>query len=865
MKNSKERKVRLPIHFKPERYKISLQPDLDKATFTGEEVISFDLSKPEDKIILHSDELVVRSAEAKIGAKTFKAVGLSYDRHSETVTFSFSKKIPKGKGELHFSFDGILNSKMRGFYRSRYQIGGQDHFMATTQFEPTHARQAFPCVDEPAVKAIFDVTLIVPKDHTAISNTIPSVVREHESGFQMVEFEATPKMSTYLVAFIVGKFEVVEKKTSGGTMVRVFVTPGKKHQADFALQVAVKTLSFYEDYFGIKYPLPVMDMIAIPDFASGAMENWGAVTYRETAILFDPDKSSSAAKQWIALVIAHELAHQWFGNLVTMEWWTHLWLNEGFASYIEYLAVDKIFPKWGIWTQFVHSDLGRAMSLDSLQNTHPIEVDVHHPSEIDEIFDAVSYSKGASIIRMLADYLGEENFRDGLRRYLKKHSYANASTEDLWSAFEHVSGKPVRHIMDNWTKQPGFPVVKVESLNNKIKLTQSRFFSSSLEKKKSINKSEKKTVWKIPMNIRRSSTKKIQTFLLDKKSKEINLSLKAGEWASLNAGTSGMYRLNYPLPMLENLESAVKHKSMPAYERFSFQDDAFALAESSETSVVPALELAKAYQQEEDYTVWASLAANLNTVQSLIAEEKYSKNYSAYMLDIFADLAKRVGWEPRKNEGHTDPMLRSLALFAVGHAGDKKTIQKARQLFELNKKGKITLDPNLKGVVYALVAENGGAEDYEWFMKRHQVEELPEEKNRLLYNLARFKDKKLIQRTMEYSFSEHVRPQDTPAVFAYVGDNRFGADLAWEFTKDNWDEILERYGKGGHMLPRLVKPAVVFTSKKKAEDIRKFFKTHDAPGAERAIEQVIEKIYSNADWLTRDKNKIKAWLNKNSY
>ena len=318
MKNSKAKKVRLPIHFKPERYKILLHPDLEKATFTGQEVISFELSKPENRIVLHSDELMVRSAEVRINKKSFIA-GISYDRKSETVIFSFSQKLPVGMGELSITFDGILNSKMRGFYRSRYEIGGKEHFMATTQFEPTHARYAFPCVDEPAVKAVFDVTLIVPHDHTAISNTIPSAVREHESGYKLVEFEATPKMSTYLVAFIVGKFEFIEKKTPGGTMVRVFVTPGKKKQADFALQVAVKTLAFYENYFGIKYPLPVLDMIAIPDFASGAMENWGAVTYRETAILFDADGSSTAAKQWIALVIAHELAHQWFGNLVTLK------------------------------------------------------------------------------------------------------------------------------------------------------------------------------------------------------------------------------------------------------------------------------------------------------------------------------------------------------------------------------------------------------------------------------------------------------------------------------------------------------------------------------------------------------------------
>ena len=272
--------------------------------------------------------------------------------------------------------------------------------------------------------------------------------------FKTVRFTPSPEMSSYLLAFIVGHFEYIEKKTKEGVLVRVFVTPGKLKQAEFALDVAARTISFYSNYFGIPYPLPVLDLIAIPDFAAGAMENWGAVTYRETAVLVDPLETSTHNKQWVALVIAHELAHQWFGNLVTMEWWTHLWLNEGFASYMEYVAIDKLFPKWKVWTQFIFIEQGRGLSLDGLKNSHAIEIDVNHPAEISEIFDAVSYSKGASVIRMLAEYLGENNFRKGLKHYLEKHAYKNASTNDLWDAFEKVSDKPVKRIMTNWTRKP---------------------------------------------------------------------------------------------------------------------------------------------------------------------------------------------------------------------------------------------------------------------------------------------------------------------------------------------------------------------------------------------------------------------------
>src|SRR3989338_4959221 len=336
---------------------------------------------------------------------------------------------------------------MRGFYRSQFEHEGRTKYIVTTQFESTDARRAFACVDEPSAKAVFDVTLIVPKHFCAISNTYETSVKEHKSGYQIIEFAPTPKMSTYLLAFIAGEFEHIEAKTKEGITVRVFATPGKIHQAKFALDVSVKTLSYFSDYFKVPYPLPVLDLIAIPDFPSGAMENWGAVTYRESAILVDSDHSSLQNKQWVALVIAHELAHQWFGNIVTMEWWTHLWLNEGFATYIEYLAVDKLFPKWDIWTQFSTNDLGRALHLDALLNTHPIEIPVHHPDEIGEIFDEVSYAKGASVIRMLASYLGEKDFRAGLHHYLKKHSYKNTETLHLWQAFEKVSGKPVAKMM----------------------------------------------------------------------------------------------------------------------------------------------------------------------------------------------------------------------------------------------------------------------------------------------------------------------------------------------------------------------------------------------------------------------------------
>ncbi|MDO8639125.1 MAG: M1 family metallopeptidase, partial [Candidatus Daviesbacteria bacterium] len=492
--------IRLPSYIKPERYKIRLNPNLDEFIFTGEETIYFILEKAVNKITLHSAELEIISAEFIHTNKEVWAGKISYDEKAETVTLTFPKKLPTGKGKLHLTFKGILNEKMRGFYRSKYEVEGKIKHLATTQFESTDARRAFPCFDEPAQKSIFEVSLVIPSNTRAISNTVETVVGEHLPGYQVVEFAPTPKMSTYLLAFIVGEFDYIESKTEQGVKLRVFTTPGKKEQAKFALKVGIKCMDFYHHYFGVPYPLEVLDMIAIPDFAAGAMENWGAVTYRESTLLVDEERSSTANKQWIALVIAHELAHQWFGNLVTMQWWNDLWLNEGFASFVEYLAIDSIFPDWDIWTQFVLNEMGDAFSLDSLKNTHPIEVPVFHPSEISEIFDKVSYAKGAVVLRMLWQYLGEKDFQKGLQVYLKKYSFGNASTKDLWDVLEKVSGKPVGKVMKNWTQKAGHPVVNVEFRikNSELRLIQSRFFSSPISKKES----KDKTIWSIPIRVK---------------------------------------------------------------------------------------------------------------------------------------------------------------------------------------------------------------------------------------------------------------------------------------------------------------------------------------------------------------------------
>ncbi|MFA4853678.1 MAG: M1 family metallopeptidase, partial [Bacteroidales bacterium] len=533
-----KKSVRLEGHISPICYNLTISPDILSSTFSGKEIIKIKVNKGVNQITLHSKDIDIETAKHITYNTQQFAYKISYNTKAETATLFFKNKIEIGQGKLSIIFSGIINDSLRGFYKSKYILNGEQKYIATTQFEATDARRAFPCFDEPAHKAVFEVSLVIPKNHTAISNTFPINIKEHSAGYKIVSFAPTPRMSTYLLAFIVGEFEYVEgwargaKATIGSmspnkfsgprmredevpdhenlsadsepTLVRVFTTLGKKHQAKFALEVAIKSLEFYNEYFDIPYPLPTLDLIAIPDFESAGMENWGAVTFRETAILVDEENTSLSNKQWVAIVIAHELAHQWFGNLVTMHWWTDLWLNEGFASYMENFCVDKMFPDWHIWDLYLADRYALALRLDSLSNSHPIEIKVNHPNEINEIFDMVSYAKGAAMIRQLAKYIGHDKFREGLHHYLKKHSYKNTNTIDLWNAFEKIparrqgeSKKPVNKMMSLWTKETGYPLVTVGHMSDigtdsKIKkdpmsdmwrIQQERFFSSRISAK----------------------------------------------------------------------------------------------------------------------------------------------------------------------------------------------------------------------------------------------------------------------------------------------------------------------------------------------------------------------------------------------
>ncbi|VVC06013.1 Leucyl aminopeptidase [uncultured archaeon] len=543
----------------PINYELEFEPDFEKFKFRGKEKITIQ-AKSARQIILNSAEIEIRDCKITINGRTIQPKVRLVPKKEELI-LSLPHNIA-GEAILSIDFIGTLNDKLVGFYRSKYEYKGKERYLATTQFEAADARRAFPCWDEPEAKATFDVSLIVDSNLTAISN-MPVKLKKRLGKKTVYRFDRTPVMSTYLLYLGVGDFEFLQSK-SGRTLVRIVTTRGKKQQGKMSLKFTKQFLVYFQNYFKIPYPLPKLDMIAIPDFAAGAMENWGAITFRETVLLYDQKTSSTDTLQHIAEVIAHELAHQWFGNLVTMKWCNDLWLNESFATFMATKAVDKIYPNWDFWDQFLISEMTGGLSLDSLKSSHPIDVDVKSPAEVRQIFDEISYNKGGSVLMMLENFIGQENFRIGLHNYLKKHEYANAATEDLWKFLGAASRKPVINMMNTWVRQIGYPIIDVMTSDSRIKLSQKRFL---LENNSSTNAGD----WIIPLSIRMKD--KVVTKLMRK---PITIPYR-GEWFKVNDGQKGFFRVRYDEMTLDMLGKIIEEKKISNLDRWSIHHDLVAL------------------------------------------------------------------------------------------------------------------------------------------------------------------------------------------------------------------------------------------------------------------------------------------------
>lgn len=854
---------RLPNFAIPRHYNIELQPDLTACKFDGKLAVTVDILQATSHLVLNAIDLTISSGSVWLHCnetrEVFWPTSVEIDKEDEILVLSFEQSLPLGEALLALDFQGNLNDSMKGLYRSSYMKDGVKQYMAVTQFEPVDARRCFPCWDEPALKATFKMTVQAPVDRVVLSN-MPVETEDILGTNKRVSFKVSPRMSTYLVALVVGELEYLESETSSGNKVRVYCEVGKAEQGKFALDVATKTLPFYEEYFGTPYPLPKMDMVAIPDFAAGAMENYGLVTYRESALLFDEKNSAAANKQRVAIVVAHELAHQWFGNLVTMEWWTHLWLNEGFATWVSYLAVDYLFPDWNIWTQFIEQTV-TAFKLDGLVESHPIEVEVGHAREIDEIFDAISYNKGASIIRMLQTYLGAEAFQKGLMAYIKKYAYKNASTEDLWLSLSDASGEPVRELMDSWTKQKGYPVLVVTLKGSSLEIEQSQYLSSGVS-----GSGE----WVVPVTVCFGSYSSVSKHLVrgkvcsiplphsvDKEGgthlKEMTDERASSNWIKLNVGQASFYRVQYEEGLAARLRTVIASGSLKATDRFGILDDTYALCSACKQPLATLLSLMDAFREETDYTVLGSLISMAYKILLVISDAVPEaipdiKRFSRNLLQFSAE---RLGWEMKEGESHLNAMLRGEVLSALISFEFEEAVTEANRRFYafLQDRGTPLLPPDIRSAAFKAVMRKASSADrggYDALLQVYREASISQERIRVLTNLASSPDPVLVKEALDFSITSEVRNQDT--FFVFSGTSPEGRETAWNWLKEHWSFIWKNYG--GFLVTRFITATTSqFSSEEKAKDIESFFAVHGNPAIERSVNQSIERVRINAQWV----------------
>jgi aminopeptidase N len=841
---------RLPEVARPENYKLTFTPDLEKAKFEGDETIVIRVLKPTSEITLNAAEIDFHEASITSAGATQKAK-VSPEKEKEMVVLAVEKPLAAGPATIHITYTGILNSEMRGLYLGKDDQGRK---YAASQFEATDARRAFPSFDEPDYKATFDITAVAEKGQVAISNYKIVSDTPGPGDKHMVKFATTGKMSSYLAALIVGNFEYVEGEADG-IPIRVYSTPGKKEMGEFSLEVARDILKYYDNYFGIKYPYGKLDLVGLPDFSAGAMENVGCITFREVLLLIDEKQGSVDLKKTIASVTAHEIAHMWFGDLVTMKWWDDVWLNEGFATWMSSKPVEKFKPEWNFDLDDVSNTEG-TLNVDSLANTRPIHQAAETPGQILELFDGIAYGKAASVLRMLEAYLGEETFRAGVNAYLKQHQYANATADDFWDAQAKTSKKPVDKVMPTWVKQGGVPVVNVKAQcsgnSTSVALTQQRYYFD-----RSKFDASNDQLWQIPVCLKGSAGGSPKCELLTKKEETFTLP-GCSNWVLANAGATGYYRTGYEPSVVRALAADAETKLTPA-ERIALQADIWASVRVGREPVGDYLAFAQGVQSDRNRAVIEDVLGRLNFIGQYLVSDSDRDAFRAWMRQYLAPAITEVGWEPKAGESDEQRTLRSRVFNALGYDGrDPEALAEARKIADKALADSSAVDHELAGSAFGLAALNGDAAFYDKLMAAIKSPKSPEDYYVYFYALPQFTDPKLLQRTLEFAISPDVRSQDALGLITTVLGNPAGQQVAWDFIRQHWTEV-EKAG-GPFASAQVVGATNVFCDAGLRDQVTEFFAAHRIEAAERTYKQSIERINNCVNLKSQQESQLASWL-----
>jgi aminopeptidase N len=861
--------TRLFSQFQPERYELQLHPDPSAMTFSGHLTLTGKkVGRPSQRVTLHQNGLTISDAsivQIIKGQDTPVAVSRinTHDSYDELRLHS-DQKLVAGVYRIELSFSGTITKQMDGMYPCLFTHNGVAKKLIATQFESHDARKVFPCIDEPEAKAVFHLTLRTPQHETVISNTpveLQSDIMLDGKPYLQTSFQPTPRMSTYLVAFAFGELGYREATTKDGVLVRAYATPDNVALTEHGLAVAVKALEFFGEYFGVPYPLPKLDMIALPDFSSGAMENWGLVTYRETTMLADDASSSIETKQLVALVICHELSHQWFGNLVTMQWWNDLWLNESFANMMEHRAIDTIYPDWNIWEQFVATETASAKRRDSLSEVQPIRLDVHHPDEIATLFDpSIVYAKGGTVLYMLMHYIGEAAFRAGLQDYFAKHAYGNTTADDLWRCLSAQSKKDVGAFMADWLNRPGYPIVSIDWTpgSPEIQLEQRRFLSDA------VHAAETSQPWMVPLH----ATAPLDNELFTSLHGSAILQVVPDDTNPLLFNHDGQ---SYYLPYyrtdahLLSITAAIAAGRVDPIDRLLLLDNYIMLQRGGESTTTELLELLPAYKAEQNENVWGLLSLAIGDIRRLVEGKEVSERQLDSLVGaLVLPTVARLGWDDAADDTPQTLHLRGLALSLAAGAKVSSVLDEATQRFS-SFTSPADLAATIRSVVYYAGVRYGSAEDFRKLIDLHASVVSADERDEIAAALTSAKDPVQHQELLGMMSSDAVRRQDLLHWYVWMLRNRYARVATWDWMKSHWEwiETELRGDKSYSYFPRYA--GSVFSHPDELAAFDAFFapKTSDV-ALSRAITLGSQEIASRVDWRARNEASVIEWLDQDN-